>query len=405
MKLIQSINPAWFLAGAAFFLPIKPAPVNLLLALGIVLALFSSSVRMRLAQLLKDPALILLSVLVFWLFLSALFPTSSTEQASDYVAKYIRLLFIPLLVAVFADDDERARVAWFFFCGVVISVFASYLVWFGMLEGKFNCYFKLRITHSFFVVMAIAWGVYWWLPRRRFLPPLMQWGLPLLLLAMVFNVVVVVHGLTGWVTAGVILGLWITRIWGVTKAALLGLALVVTAGAAIFQFPELGGRLIETWNEALLWFSGQVQQAQVTSAGLRLMYWSTSWQAFVQSPFWGYGLGGVSFAVQPFVEKVGAEVFDNPHNQYLLWALQGGLIALVLYFGAIARMWLRNGPVDDSPWVLRAILATYLVANLVNSFHFDFAESVFFMIAVGCFYKPLSGTDSNWQDNSINKQA
>ncbi|MFN7508067.1 MAG: hypothetical protein ACK5Q1_21170, partial [Limnobacter sp.] len=84
-------------------------------------------------------------------------------------------------------------------------------------------------------------------------------------------------------------------------------------------------------------------------------------------------------AVQPLVEVAGWPTFYNPHNQFLMFMLQGGVIALILYLWFFGVAVYRSTQSAWSHTYVLPLLMMYLVGNLLNSFHFDFAESMGFV--------------------------
>ncbi len=78
---------------------------------------------------------------------------------------------------------------------------------------------------------------------------------------------------------------------------------------------------------------------------LRLFLYSYSWQLFLQSPWFGYGLDGYTHAFVQYAESVGIPkryqdldlyTFLHPHNELLFWMLQSGIGALIAVLALIA---------------------------------------------------------------------
>ena len=110
-----------------------------------------------------------------------------------------------------------------------------------------------------------------------------------------------------------------------------GVAVVAALCALYYGSDFFHTRVNAVFIEVQQWVDGQAI-AQDTSNGRRLSFWLHSIEAFVQAPWFGYGMGGFESAVAPHAQAAGFTFeFNNPHNQYLLLAVQGGLLALVLY--------------------------------------------------------------------------
>jgi len=139
-------------------------------------------------------------------------------------------------------------------------------------------------------------------------------------------------------------------------------------------------RVNAVFTEVQQWIEGQAV-AQDTSNGRRLSFWLHSMEAFVQAPWFGYGMGGFQTAVTPHAQAAGFTFeFNNPHNQYLLLAVQGGVIALLLYGYFIYTTLAKTTP--KHPILLLGFLLAYVLLNMLNSFHYDFSEGVFFVLGI-----------------------
>jgi O-antigen ligase len=81
---------------------------------------------------------------------------------------------------------------------------------------------------------------------------------------------------------------------------------------------------------------------------------------------------------------------ENPHNQYILFLVETGLIGLgaFLYLNYICWNFSRH---LSQFWMhaTRIVLLSYGVANLFNSFLFDFAESLFFSAFMALAFSEL----------------
>jgi O-antigen polymerase len=77
---------------------------------------------------------------------------------------------------------------------------------------------------------------------------------------------------------------------------------------------------------------------------MRLFLYSSGWQLFLQSPWFGYGLGGYTHAFVEYAESIGIperyqaldlNTFLHPHNELLFWILQSGVSALIAILALI----------------------------------------------------------------------
>ncbi|HEX4856915.1 MAG TPA: hypothetical protein VFV28_08880, partial [Limnobacter sp.] len=168
LNFLQKINPAWFLAGAAFFLPIKPAPVNLFLVLAVIFALINNQSRSHILGLCERSELLPLWLLLAFLALTYFFSTNDSQTYLEFISKYGRLALIPILAAVLIDVDSRILLGKGFLAGVAVILALSYAIWLGVDPAYFGAkatdmyaipsnptVYKSHITHNFFLVAAI----------------------------------------------------------------------------------------------------------------------------------------------------------------------------------------------------------------------------------------------------------
>ena len=384
---------AYSLAAAAFFVSIKPAPTNLFLLICILLVMISKQSRQNLYAILSHPvgwgSIIFFGILCS----SQLYSAGSWEQGSDYVSKYARIAYIPFLAAALLSERDVRKVLWAFVAGVVLTVGLSYLNAFvpGFCDhiGLSGCgpqnnpfIFKQHITHGFFV--ALGSGLMAFLANqanREGKPFWMVFALYLCSALAALNVLLMIDGRTGWLVFLVFPAVLMYR-----KVGVKGLLYAGVAGAAILctmvlLVPQVQNMLLDAQREYNTWLaSGGVSAGR---SGMRLTYYGRAIEAIALQPWFGYGLGGVEGALKLHGVAGGIFALNNPHNQYLLFTLQTGIVGLSLYFlylGALIKGIAMNST------AAMAFLVAYAVGNMFNSFHFDMSEGVLFAIGVAVFF-------------------
>ncbi|HEX4975500.1 MAG TPA: O-antigen ligase family protein [Pseudomonadales bacterium] len=384
MNWIQKTNPAWLLAGAAFFTPIKPAPVNMLLMLTVILVLLNARTRSRLVGLFKHPIVVSAYALVAWLLFTLLFESSDLIAAESYLSKYLRLLLLPMLAAACITERDAQRALAAFCMGVFVSVLGSYAVSLGFFasfeNSKSPLLFKLHITHNFFVALAAGYVLYRLSTEWHRISPSVKIFIFTALTLSLYNFFFMVEGRSGWVAIAMLPVIFAYQRTGFRGCATAAATVAVVLAAVYFTSDSFNARVSAVFVEVQQWIDGHAAAAD-TNSGRRITFWFHSVQAFMQAPWFGYGVGGFQAAVAPYAQAAGLSFeIDNPHNQYLLLAVQGGLVAVVLYFLFVSTILVRK----DSPHrlAIQSVVLVYLTLNLFNSFHHDFAEGVFFIIAV-----------------------
>ncbi len=388
---------AWSAIALGFAIPVSTAATNLLLFAFLFLFLISGSYPEKLCRIKSNP--ITLPVLFFvgaCLIGSTYGPGNPTETLNS-LFKYLLLLMAPLLAAQLDTQTVRLRALFMFCAAMLLTLFLSFLIHFhGMPESLLARFpdhiqaswsmdnpvvFKLHITHGF--LMAVAAFILFNLSRETENPWLQRAGLFASLLAAI-NVLTMVKGRTGYLVIAVFVvysfwkrfhnkGLFV----GVLCTALLAISGYQTSSA----FRE---RIDLTVSEATHWQPGQ---GQLTSIGQRFDYYTTSLAIIRDHPFLGVGIGGFKPAYREKIEGTRTPFSDNPHNQYLMIAVQLGLFGVLALTFLYLRYW--QGTRALSPPFLhisQGILLAYLLSNLFNSFMLDFSERIFFVWITGVLF-------------------
>ena len=306
MNWVQRINPAWFLAGAAFFLPIKPAPVNLFLALTTLFALLNSKCRRNIGHLFARAELTPLWLLLGFLAVTYFYSSNSESSYLEFVSKYGRLALIPVLASVLLSQENRHIVGKGFLSGMTLVLALSYAIWLGVDPSLFGAkatdmyaipsnptVFKSHITHNFFLVVAIYLWLLCFFRTEKLALKGVYAALTLLGLVNLFGMI---DGRTGWLVFMVIPLYFGYQKLGFKGFLLAGFVFAAMLVAAYFLVDNIHDRFSTTWLEIQQVLRDKPQQG--TSIGERVIYLTSSWSAFLQAPFFGYGLGGVQGAVQ-----------------------------------------------------------------------------------------------------------
>ena len=175
------------------------------------------------------------------------------------------------------------------------------------------------------------------------------------------------------------LGLFLLFLWWVAKHRRLSFALSI--GSAVlwvaffvccYWFWPTAANFIQEGG----WTGSAVTQVN-TSAGTRLLVWPQLWEAVLQRPWFGWGLGGVSVAQNAVLHNyTESEPFTYAHNIILDLAIGVGLPLAALMVGStILWVWRRTRAVNDlMGWYCLAFALPFAVHSM---FEFPFAYAYF----------------------------
>jgi O-antigen ligase len=191
-----------------------------------------------------------------------------------------------------------------------------------------------------------------------------------------------VAGRTGHVIAAV-LGVYYFITWDLKKSLAAGGVVLILLGAFAWFNPSnpLFLRAQTAIEEAREWDYGK--PADITSSsGLRLEWFFNSLQIIGQNPVLGTGTGSFDATYGRFVAGTQMLPTDNPHNEYLMTAVQFGLMGLLVLMIFFGVQWRCAGALKDRDQALmgRGFVLLMMTACLTASPLQDSAEGWFFAV-------------------------
>jgi O-antigen ligase len=388
-----------------FFLPISTAGSNISLALGVLSSLFFLSLDWKdnkFTYLKKQPFLIYF-LFFYYLLVSFLLVGTSSAAISDGVLKYQEIIFMPLLALLISYQKDLTRFAVrAFLVAMGMTLFLSYLRGFGditlfkylnldnllnRLGDKSNpTIFKWQITHNFLMAFAtLLWAyfaIYFWRNRR-----VLAVILGFICLLGLFNIFFMVQGRVGYlVIFSALLYFFIYKYR--MQGFLVGMIVLCFASLFLYNFSDnfysrinLGVAELLGWNSII---------PSNTSVGLRAEFIYQSLKIASEHLFFGVGVGNFGQAYSAHTLGSGFIQSENPHNQYILFLVETGLIGLGAFFYLNYICWNFSKHLSQF-WMhaTRIVLLSYGIANFFNSFLFDFTESLFFSAFMALAFSEL----------------
>ena len=139
------------------------------------------------------------------------------------------------------------------------------------------------------------------------------------------------------------------------------------------------------------------QSATGSSSGQRILFWQVSSELIAKQPIWGYGAGSWN---KHYQAQQGGRADPStlttldPHQLFLLWAVEGGLLGLALLIGVLANIYLASRKqMRRNNSTIQAVLIALIVSGLFNSMIYGIGMGDFFCIAFGILlYKSPQST-------------
>ena len=299
---------------------------------------------------------------------------------------FLRLLVIPLLMVQFRRSGGGYRVLIGFLIACMALLIASWIVtiWPDILRAPrdIGVPVKTYIVQSLEFAMCAAVLLDLATAKAR----LRQWklsaALAVLALAFLGDIFFIATGRTTLVVIPVLVVLYGIRHSG-WKGVLGAAAVLVVVAAVVWSAsPYLRERVTESISDTARY----EHDNEVTSAGLRIIFWTRSIEFIKRAPIFGHGTGSIHDQYQRAAAGqtgLRSAVSVNPHNQTFAVGIQLGLIGIAVLWA----MWMSqlmffwgNGSLA---WIGLVVVTANIVGSLFNSFIFDFTEGWLYVIGVG----------------------
>ncbi|WP_396328796.1 O-antigen ligase family protein [Burkholderia anthina] len=382
---------------ALCMVPVSTALTNVFCALFAVALVISPEFWRDLRTFVTEPVSLAALLILAALAASVAYTVAPHPKAWNWVAKYNKLLLLPFAVLAFRQSNWApiVRRCWFgTLCVILLLSTTNYLGLTAIgpahateLPLSRAWVFKNHIAAGMFGALLFYQAADLALSARTTLSRAAYAGVAAWSL---INVFVMLQGRTGQVIALLLILVVAVRFVlllrrqsalraGLTVGALLlaGAALVTAACM------EHNGRLVKVVSEVQ-----QYRQSDAaTSTGLRLEWYKKGLELYRVRPVLGYGAGGLEFEFQKLsAGKTAAEgqLTSNPHNEYMLMAVQLGTLGVLLFVNLIVQIARGSRALDPrSRHLLLGWLAIFAIGSLANSLLLDFAEGHLLVLLAG----------------------
>lgn len=384
---------AVILLGASLF--VSTAADTALVALAAACWFIEGRFREKVSRVVKHPVSIAALLLFAFYAAGAAYSTAGRADILASLEDALIFLMIPLFMHYFRHASHRRCGLWAFGGTSAAILVLSTLLWcdclphFSFIKGtpEDAVIFTLHITHG--VVMAFA-AYYFAVIAHRPSSLLARTGLRCLSILAFFNVFFMVSGRTGYLVAAVLIVFYLFHVarWkGVAAAAVI----IAVIGGAAYVVPDsaLHLRMTAAFENITQWSPYEEYEGTDNSTGRRLSYYYTSLRIVKDHPLFGVGTGGFK---KTYAAATPYNATDNPHNEYLMTAVQLGLVGLAVFLFLFLVEWRCASSLPDDRYrmLARGFILTILSASMVSSTLIDHTEGHLFAWLSALLYADLA---------------
>jgi len=303
-----------------------------------------------------------------WMYLSLLWSEGGDSERMVSFMRHARLWVLPAIYYLVQTRQEALKVLVALVMGQAFVVLSSWLLWLGvslpwaMTKYPMGAGIVFASTLEQPVMSTLMLVLVWFL--RAEIPQ--KWRQTIVTIALVLtiaNVFFVMTGRTGYLV--MMLAISLAIFWLLPKkfrpaAVLLPIVMALVLGFISTRFQT---KMAEIKRDVLEYQKGNFD----TSQAQRLDYWAKSLEAIHEKPIIGHGVG--SWRVN-YIRLGGADQVNppsNPHQQFLLWMVEGGLIGLAFLLAIFAAIYRDSRQLDlAAQQALRATLAITILMSMMN---------------------------------------
>ena len=306
---------------------------------------------------------------LLWMGLSMAWSSAPADAAWLSLSRHARWLVLPAAFYLLRAGTPAWPVLQCLVAGQLFVLLSSWLMVLGIPlpwaisvmspdnAVVFSSTIEQPITSTLMMLVVWYFRDQWPVPYRHFA----VWTVMALTSA---NVLLVVTGRTGQVA---LLLAWVFILVGVLprryRWSVLLLPVLVAVGVGLGS-ERMQQRWLKAQTDVLALQQGPLNVEN--SLGFRLDAWQKSVQAVADKPILGHGVGAWP---QAYVAHGGTiPKASDPHQQFLLWAVESGLVGAALFVGFLTLLWRNalNLP-GAARWCLRSVVAIEVLTGLANS--------------------------------------
>jgi hypothetical protein len=296
--------------------------------------LLAGQYRLRSRALLKNRAAALMFALVLYIFVAS--TVMHVGFDTDYALNiYWKLLVIPIIATTMVQERDLETCWRAYALGAsVLLLHVIFLQWHPLpwvSNGDPASVFFNPLPQAICLAIFAGWCVF--RLGENDLHPLWRIIFLIVFAASTWAVFVVSHqrlaALSWAIMVGAGIFLRLPNRWRISGA----IVCFVVVSSFLFSNDVFRQRMEVGFQE----FMSSTQESNYSSMGARREMWSAAWSGIQEAPWLGHGAGSYSRLAEQFFDdpEMCAIGCPYPHQQYLLFWVEGGLAQLAIYIGML----------------------------------------------------------------------
>jgi O-antigen ligase len=398
--------------------PLSTAGVNIAATAFAVCALLSPEVWRNWRAIFTDRVSVAALLLAAALTLSLAWTSADRGHAFDFLMKYRKLIYLPLLMLTFRDCRTTAWTTvakWALFGALTFALLLSCSNYFGWTSiGPWHSntdpirrawVFKDHIAAGIMTALLFYLALNFAKHARSLAAKVALYVVALL---SIVNVLLMMQGRTGQIIAILFIVIYVVTYfvsrrdmkpwvrWGS------GVVLVAIAGSLVYAaLHSHSSRLAETNDE----ISAYETSNKNTSMGVRIVFYRRSLELMAERPIIGHGVGTVKDEFDAFARNAtgaAAATAGNPHNEFLLMGIQLGILGIALFVFFLVQIGRSALELrEPARTIVLAYLFAFAIGCFANSLLLNFTEGNLFIFLVGIFLSCRKGTPSSVGERAV----
>ena len=375
----QAINIILLLISLS--IPLSTSTTTVLFSLFMLLWIIEGNYQNKTNCVWQYPACFATILLLLSLTLGSLYSCASWTEITFFLKKMIKLIYLPFLIFYFKNPAQRKSIINALIIAGTITSLA------GLTQGSYQP-FKNSIDTSLTVTIT----TFLLLHKINITNKLyINCIVLLLVLFNVFYLFYISHGRTAQLIFVLLIPLFCIQKtqnfnFKHTKQYLIIMPIFLTILTLLFC--GVHSKFLQNqWKEVILQYKDyQTNPTNYNhnSISYRLIFFKNTLSLIKEKPLLGWGTGSFTIVYKQFAEKNHTLLTTNPHNEYLLWGTQLGILGISLLFWWFYILFKTSFIIQQNyeKHILQGTILTIAVGCLSNAWLMDFVSGHLFIMLI-----------------------